>query len=255
VFATDGQIDYELSSAAGGEVTSDFVYDSLGRVSEMDHFADSNGDHVFDTGDTLLGSFHDDYFADGNKSQEIANDGNSHVTTTTWKYDGEGRLTSETFDGFDGLSNPLKYADGFTYDLLGNRIVTTHDDQTASGTGSAGPDSVTTSTYDANDRLLRESKDVEGAGNAADDRFTEYGYTGSDQTAKTVYQGLSDQGTVIEQTSFTYDVTGRMSGASVTKDGVTTTVSYKYDANGCRVERTQGSTTTVYLIDPANPTG
>ena len=58
VFAKDGQIDYELVPTAGGDVTTDYGYDSQGRVNEVDHFVDADGNHVFNSGasvgDTLL---------------------------------------------------------------------------------------------------------------------------------------------------------------------------------------------------------
>ena len=133
-----------------------------------------------------------------------------------------------------------------------------HDDQTSGGGGSAGPDSTTTYEYDANDRLLAETKDVAGGSTA--DRHTEYGYSPTDQTAKTVYEGLDDTGDVVQEVEFLYDATGRMTGVTMTVGSATTTVSYKYDHNGFRVEATVDDgtnppVTTIFHVDPANPTG
>ncbi|HEV7299863.1 MAG TPA: RHS repeat-associated core domain-containing protein [Tepidisphaeraceae bacterium] len=79
---------------------------------------------------------------------------------------------------------------------------------------------------------------------------------GTDQTKKIVRAGLTDAGTVTESTTYGYDVAGRMSSVAVTSGSTaTTTVTYAYDAGGFRVERTEGGQTTVYHVDPANPTG
>jgi hypothetical protein len=150
-----------------------------------------------------------------------------------------------------------------------------HTDETSDLTGSfdppgsAGPTSTTLSKYDADDRLVTEAKTT-----STQDTFTQYSYTrtvagvgggasstidGSDQTNKTVHDG-NINGQVIEQTSYSYDVTGRMSGVTVVHTPIggsstTDSVTYRYDSNGFRVERTEGGVTTVYLIDPDNPTG
>lgn len=195
-----------------------------------------------------------DYRSVGVKASAVAG-----VVIQAYAYDALGRLTSEFYDGFDGSGNALACTEAFAFNKAGNRLRLTHDDRTSGGVGSAGADYTTTSTYDKSDRLQTEAKDV--AAGTADDRFTgyEYGGTldpGTDQTKKTVHQGLSDQGTpVVETTSFAYDVMGRMSQVSVTAGSTTTTVTYEYDANGFRVGRTQGGVTTVYHVDPANHTG
>ena len=133
-----------------------------------------------------------------------------------------------------------------------------HDDATSGGPGSAGPDATTTYEYDANDRLLAETRDVAGGSSA--DRYTEYGYSPTDQTDKTVYEGLDDTGDVVQEVEFLYDATGRMTGVTMTVGSTTTTVSYKYDASGFRVEArvddgTNPPVTTIFHVDPANPTG
>src|SRR5207237_10494005 len=181
IFALDGQIDYELVPTAGGDVTTDYAYDSQGRVNEVDHFVDSNGNHVFNSGvggETLLSGSTYSYNLDDTRSGETDSyyDGTAQATkssTIAWLYDGEGRLIQENFEGVDGLGNPLKYQDTFAYDFCGNRIQEDHDDQTldlpgGSNPGSAGPDSTTYSTYDGNDRLIKQTK------GPADDTFTTF---------------------------------------------------------------------------------
>lgn len=118
---------------------------------------------------------------------ETAVNEDAQVTTKTWSYDGLNRLVKETFDGVDGSGDELKYTDTFEYDLSSNRVEVNHDNRTTSGPNViANPDSVTTSTYDGNDRLLSETKDVSGT--ATGDRHTVYGYGPTDQTSKTVHE-------------------------------------------------------------------
>src|SRR5258708_30802120 len=60
------------------------------------------------------------------------------------------------------------------------------------------------------------------------------------------------------RTTYVYDVTGRMTQVTIDSNGdgtIDSSVTYAYDANGFRVERTEAGQTTVYLVDPANPTG
>jgi RHS repeat-associated protein len=159
--------------------------------------------------------------------------------------------------GFYDAGSAVAYTDSFQHDMASNRTQLTHTDQTPGGTpGSDGATSVTTSKYDGNDRLLSETTD---SVDNSKDTFTTYAYGSgnatSDQTASTTYQGLTAGGTVSASTAYTYDAVGHMTGASVTTGGVTTSVSYAYDASGVRVEQTVGTTRTVYLVDPANPTG
>ena len=221
--------------------------DAQGRVAGVEHFADADGDHQLDAGEVLLAGFAYGYFADGSRRSEVWTDAAGRVTTKGWAYDGLNRLVGEQYDGFDGGGDALAYTDAFAFDLAGNRVSLGHDDRTAGGIGSAGPDATTAYAYDANDRLLSEGRDTNGDGSP--ERTTGYEYgpgnAGTGQTKKSV---AGDQ---TSTTTFGYDATGRMT--SVTVDG--TTVGYKYDHNGFRVEASSGGATTVYHVDPSNMTG
>ena len=122
-----------------------------------------------------------------------------------------------------------------------------------------------------------------GTSNTVDDRFTRYEYgtgatilpsfggTGTQQTKKTVRQGLDDNGTKVEETFFTYNLQGRMSQTLIDQDGngtVDQQLDYTYDADGIRTSQTETTDTnqngsladetpakTLYLYDANNPTG
>lgn len=68
-------------------------------------------------------------------------------------------------------------------------------------------DKTVASTFDANDRLLSEAMNV---ADPDDDRFTVYGYgtgnAGTQQTLKTVHEGLDDAGNVVERTDYEYNL-------------------------------------------------
>ena len=219
---------------------------------------DGDSDRQYDSGsETLFDKFEYTYTLDGSRASETRTNADG-TTTIEWTYDGLNRLISEEFSGFDGQGDALGYVDTYSFDLSSNRMALVHDDSTSGGPGSAGPDATTTYEYDANDRLLAETRDVAGSSSA--DRYTEYGYSPTDQTAKTVYEGLDDTGDVVQEVEFLYDATGRMTGVTMTVGSATTTVSYKYDHNGFRVEATVDDgtnppVTTIFHVDPANPTG
>ena len=242
-------------------VVSDYSYDPLNRLTDLVHFVDSDHDVVKDASEATLASFHYTLLADGNKSSATETDDQGITRTFHWTYDGLDRLTSEALDSTDTAQD---YITTWSLDLVGNRLEqdTEHAPSSAaisqfisSGTG-VTPDQTTTYSYDNNDRLLTETNDSAGT---ADDAHTVYSWTAGDQTGKTAHAGLSDQGAVTEQTTFTYNVQGRTASITVTKDGTTTQITYKYSIDGIRVEEatTVGGTTTTktYLIDSNNFTG
>jgi len=77
-----------------------------------------------------------------------------------WFYDNLGRLTEERFDeGNDGnVSYQDDYVTDYQFDLVGNRLEKAVDTAASlSANYTFAPDQFIDSTYDRNDRLLRES--------------------------------------------------------------------------------------------------
>ena len=102
-------------------------------------------------------------------------------TRIDWFYDQLGRLTREVYDSYD---DSLDYTADYVMDLVGNRLSKKTDSQptaqqltdyrSGAAMASQNVDEAITSTYDANDRLLKEFQDVAGTANNATTLY-EYG--------------------------------------------------------------------------------
>ncbi len=258
-----GRIDYQVF--ANG-LTEDMIYDAFGRLDKIVHFKDTiDGDGEHDIGEDLIADFDYSYDDAGNRdsaTERFDSNGDGELDDQTaqtfnWTYDGLNRLIKEVFtDGTNG------YTDKFTFDLASNRATYVRETVTGSFI-----EFTTTYTYDANDRLITENQDVgsDSVANDTNDRITEYTYNGTEQETKSVTDGA---GTDISGATYTFNVRGRMSKVDLDTDGddttIETTITYKYDANGIRVEQevttdpgeaTESTKTTTYTIDPNNPTG
>ena len=192
-------------------------------------------------------------------------------TQFDWTYDAAGRLTDEVFtDVGNLLADVDDYKASYTYDLTGNR----HQKSVINDTNHDGifnaavdRDEVTTYTNDANDRMLSESTVVDGAATES----TAYGFTGTQQTSKTVSPAA---GSPLSAVSFSYDLQGRMYRATTETFNAGTLTSrnratYQYGTDGIRyraISETdtvlslntanwQLTTDTKYLIDANNHTG
>ena len=97
-----------------------------------------------------------------------------------------------------------------------------------------------------------------------------YEYDGTQQTGKTVHEGLDDTGDVLEETTYGYNLQGRMSQTLIDEDGngvADKKLDYGYDSDGVRVSQTVTTDTngngfddetpveTKYLNDKHNATG
>ncbi|MCG3180039.1 MAG: hypothetical protein BIFFINMI_02393 [Phycisphaerae bacterium] len=237
-------------------VLTTYGYDDMDRLVSVKN-AHDGGTQWDDSDDTAFATFEYTLASNGNRIvAEETIDG--QVTNIAWTYDDDGRLIREAYDGYDAAGQALNYTDTYAFDLNGNRLSKTHDlgsDQDI--------EESTTYTYDANDRLLTETLDssTEGA-----DRFTVYAYgnsdAGTEQTGKTVYQGLDDAGDVLEETTYAYDLADRLAEVVVDATGGgggITTTNFAYNDDGLRVAQTvddgQDVKATIYLVDDNNLTG
>jgi hypothetical protein len=185
-----------------------------------------------------------------------------HENRISWTYDLLGRVTDEVFDHYEDMvdktADSLDQTEHYLYDLVGNRLglALTHD-----GKGSKhGLTEVTQSDYDANDRLLTDSKDTDG--DADIEEVVNYGYDHTQQTSKDVRQGE----TIVSSTAYAYDLQGRLHSVETTSSSGVETSVYEYDTNGIRTAATETVDSdldgiaesvkrTEYLNDPQNETG
>ena len=223
---------------AGGVLT-DYQYDVLNRLDLMRNYVD-DGDNVYElAGDTLLSEFDYTVRADGKRTavDETVYDGSSTETTRVdWLYDNIGRLIEEDYNSSD---DTLDFTADYVFELVGNRREKSVD------RGREGAvDEIFSYDYDANDRLLSETLNHQT--DDTQDRHTVYGYDVTQQTSETVHVGLDATGATVEQTTYTYNLQGRMATAEVSQydsSGQTlqshTKSSYEYDDRGIRVAQTQ----------------
>ena len=184
-----------------------------------------------------------------------------------WAYDDLDRLTAETFDLGDDGSSTGDYVAVYEFDLNGNRLAKETDHDYSGAVGNMSADETIAYTYDENGRLLTETKDAAGT---TGDRHTVYAYgtnyERTEQTGKTVYQGLTagteqDKREVVANE---YDLAGRLAGVEIDRTGGgggVTVTTFEYDDGGNRVRQVgvaaspSGDVTTTYLIDDNNLTG
>lgn len=244
-YVADGRLDYEL--LANG-VTKDYVYDALGRVEDLSHFIDTNGNHTWDAGETLRARFQYTYDKASNRTSSVETiDGQTQ--TFTYQYDALNRLIEEDFQGPNGTGS---YTDRFAFDLTSNRLSYTRTDNDGNDTYT------TTYAYDDNDWLLTETKTHANDSNL--DRHTAYTFNDAgDQTGKTVYKGQDASGTVIETRTQAFGPNGRLEQVTINTGGNTTTVDCTYSEAGFRVQTIVDdgttATTTRFVFDANNPTG
>ena len=181
---------------------------------------------------------------------------------TVWEYDASGRVIREVLDSND---DSIDQSESYTYDLFGNRLTKEVDKPST-----AYVDELFSYDYDINDRLLSERLD-QGVNGLGIDQTTAYGWTGTQQTSKTV--SVPSVSSVVQ--SMSYGLAGQLERVITTTSngsGVVTgraRVDYRYTPQGIRTisidwtdanldgtfaagERT-GSVE--YLIDNANFTG
>lgn len=251
-------------------VVRSYQYDLSNRLTLLDEFFDSNADGDYDVGvDTLLAQYDYDLLLDGTRSgvtEELRVNGVIEETRIDWVYDRLGRLVRESYNSFD---DALDFIADYTLDLAGNRLAKKTDTD-PTFVGDPSYDETIDYEYDANDRLLSEFKNATGTAN---DTTTLYEYgpnadpvngAGGDytvQTRKTVWEGTDTDpqtGVMRSDTSYAYDLQGRLSEVQVDTDGdgdFDDTTLYEYADDGTRVSETVDGVKTIYVVDKQNPTG
>ena len=247
--ATTGSVttyDYDLVGTLARTTTdtglallvTQYQYDNMNRLIKLTHFRDDNRDGKMDSGEEIS-QF--DYLLDaqGRKIQADEKfwvDSQVKNNKVNWTYDSAGRLIREVFDHYD---DAFDQTSDWIYDLVGNRL-----QQTVNG-------NVTTYDYDVNDRLLYE---IFG------EKETFYGYDQTQQTSKVV----TESGTLVSETTFEYDLQGRMAVVTTVKGNRTEIVKYEYGADGIRTSAANevyvdgelvSKTRTEYLNDSRSLTG
>ncbi|MFN7627330.1 MAG: putative Ig domain-containing protein, partial [Pirellula sp.] len=186
-----GRIDY---ATLPNDVVEDYTWDEMDRIDVMRHFlSDANNANLTDN--ILKSEFDYTYAADGKKSELIEKFGNmlplssgetgwsEGVLTNrySWLYDHAGRLISEELDSTD---NTLDQTERYIMDLVANRLRRTIDKP------GIAEDTTDLYVYDDNDRLQVEDRyfglNASGTPAGSPIRSTTYGWTATQQTAKTV---------------------------------------------------------------------
>ena len=232
----------QVSGITAADITANFTYDSNGNMLtyrrngistsytynsvNMPTSVTTNKGSVRYEKDTMT------YYLNGNK--KTTNDVNNN--TTTYIYDGLGRLSSEkNTDGYSAL---------YSYDNYGNRIEKAVDD---------GDNSQNVCyTYDKNNRLTSETFAVQGG-----QETNRYFYDANgNQTYKNIEKSiistqkgyslqLNDSG---NGTEYEYDGLNRL----VKADDGTSVATYTYDGNNLRQSKTVNGITTQHIYNGMN---
>ncbi len=149
-----------------------------------------------------------------------------HTIAYDWVYNGAGRLVEERLDHFD---NALDRNSRYFLDLVGNRL-----EQLSDNPHTLALDRRVVSSYDINDRLLRES--VYFDGNTVANQTIEHDWLGTQSLSKTV----SENHIKSAEQRFSYSLQGQMNRVqleSFARTGQTLerrVVRYDYDISGLR---------------------
>ncbi|QDU82488.1 tRNA(Glu)-specific nuclease WapA precursor [Polystyrenella longa] len=251
---------------ANGLITT-YEYDDLYRLDVLTHYEPDSTPNDLSDNDKLA-SYDYTVRADGKRTAATEtrwDNGTPLVDAFSWTYDDLGRLITEVFDSHD---NALDFEANYTYDLVGNRLKKTVDQDL-----DLDIDETYTYTYNDSDQLLTETKVVgnvdDGTNLETDDTTTTYSYTNTLQTGKEVKATYAN--TVLTDTSFDYNLQGRLetvtidtyTSGSISGQEITT---FEYDDRGIRVSahhavdsdydsNLEVDETTTYLNDPMNHTG
>jgi len=245
----------------GGEsiVDNSYTYDLAGRMSSVTanghlvtYAYDANGNVLSETGDAhsvvntynsagmlesvlnnvsglVLSEYSDITYDLSGLMTSYADCANG--STVSYTYDGNGRLKTESNNGFANMNYTVLY----NYDLLGNRtsMSKTYGDATTEN------HTYTYSYFNQLASLIETDR--------ADNTYTtSYMYnTNGDKIGKTKTNSANE---TVSQQSYEFDVFGKMMQS--TTDGVST--AYTYDGDGIRVSKTTNNVTTSHILDGVN---
>src|SRR5262249_31218059 len=213
----DGGVTRYHHDAAGNLVLTEFP----NRVTETRRYAGLNRLAFLEDrgpGGDVLSGYHYTLTPAGLLGRVVEDTGRQ----VDYGYDALGRLTQESVRDAALGDRTTRY----TYDPAGNRL--TRDDSA---------EGLTTYAYDANDRLLTETRAGE---------VTRYTYDDNGTTLAQVRDAA-------DQSFYRWDFANRLAGATVTDAGGTRSVDYQYDADGVRVSAAVGGRETRYLVDTNRP--
>jgi len=229
----------DISSIKDPSGTRSFKYDNLGRLSEVSYGDGIKQLYGYDSSDrivsfkTMQGGSEEiglDYFYNSIGELVRVSDKGKNFT---YNYDDAGRLIEQTngvtgiksqyqYFAFGNIKNLYHYKDGnidssysYQYDLRGNQIQKTENDQT------------TQYYYDPLSRLEHE---ISSRGQLASYSYDEHGNI----------SGLIEaEGSKISQTSYVYDISGRLL-MQETEDGADTLQQlFEYDSEGNMTSKTE----------------
>jgi len=215
----------------GGQLLATYTYDANGNRDELEYTNGNSTEYIYNlankvtelknlNGTTELSHFDYTYYLDGN--QESKKDVVTNKTST-YTYDGLGRLTSE----IEAKGSSTTSTTSYTYDDYNNRKTMNSNVIYIRITN------VTNYSYDANNRLITETKTTNGV-----DEVTSYGYDDNgNQLTKTVNS--------VNVLSNAYDGFNQLK--STISDNKTST--YTYNSDGLRTSKTVDGIVTNHIWD------
>ncbi|MCL2332888.1 MAG: DNRLRE domain-containing protein [Actinomycetia bacterium] len=218
-----------VTSSTTGQPTENTTYDISGNATS---------ETSIDSAGTVLDSTESDYDLDGNVISSTESASGKPAVTTTYTYDLAGNLLSTQMGGQQATTN--------TYNVRGEMLSTTdfdavttlytYDEAGNQISEKVGTDNPTTKTYDSASRITRQVN--------PDGTQIDYSY---DILSRVSEQKESKAGTVLKDTTTTYDSAGRVSKGSESVSGYSQSFSYQNTGSGTTAQTVTTKTETYNL--------